>query len=214
MSIHTIREEVVTFARKMLSDKLVVGTAGNISARIPGGEEVAITPSNYTYEHMTPEDVPVIDLDGRMLIHGRLPSSEHALHLAIYRARPDVGAVIHTHSVYSSILAVLHIPLPPITEELVHYVGGQVDVADYGPSQSPELSCNVVAALGDKAAAILANHGNVCCEADLARTYHVCQLIERTAQIHILARLSGTPVPVPAEVLAKERQDYEAQKVG
>lgn len=212
LSIQLIRNEVVAFARRMRADQLVVGTAGNVSVRLPDRETVAITPTSLAYEEMQPEDVPVIDLHGAVVLPGRTPSTERALHLAIYRARPDVGAIFHTHSLYSSVLAALHVPLPPITEEVVHHVGGQVDVAQYAPSQSPELSANAVVALGDKAAVLLANHGNVCCEADLASAYHICQLIERAAQIYILARLTGTPVPLPSEVIAKERLAFKARR--
>jgi L-fuculose-phosphate aldolase len=212
LSIQLIRNEVVAFARRMRADQLVVGTAGNVSVRLPDRETVAITPTSLAYEEMQPEDVPVIDLHGAVVLPGRTPSTERALHLAIYRARPDVGAIFHTHSLYSSVLAALHVPLPPITEEVVHHVGGQVDVAQYAPSQSPELSANAVVALGDKAAVLLANHGNVCCEADLASAYHICQLIERAAQIYILARLTGTPVPLPSEVIAKERLAFKVRR--
>jgi L-fuculose-phosphate aldolase len=212
MSRQSIRKEIVAFARRMRADQLVVGTAGNISVRLPEKETVAITPSSLPYEEMQPEDVPIIDLHGTVVLPGRTPSTEHALHLAIYRARSDVGAIFHTHSLYSSVLAALHVPLPPITEEVVHYVGGQVDVAKYAPTQSPELSTNVIVALGDKAAVFLANHGNVCCEADLASAYHICQLIERVAQLYILACLVGTPIPIPSEVIAKERLAFEARR--
>ncbi len=208
----TIRGEVVTFARRMHTDGLVVGTAGNLSARVPGEERIAITPSNFPYEEMKLDDVPILDLSGAIVVAGRAPSVEWRLHLAIYQARPDVGAIFHTHGVYSSVLAALHLPLPPIVEELVHHVGGQVEVAEYAPSQSPELSCNVVAALGGKAAALMANHGNLCCGQGLASAYHVCQLVERVAHMHILACLLGKPIPIPAEVIEKERLEFERGK--
>lgn len=212
MPVQTIRKEVVAFARKMYADGLVVGTAGNLSSRVPGEERVAITPSSLPYEEMEPDDVPILDLSGAVVVTGRAPSVEWRLHLAIYQARPDVGAIFHTHGVYSSVLAALHLPLPPIVEELAHYVGGQIEVAEYAPSQSPELSRNVVVALGGKAAALIANHGKVCCGEDLASTYHVCQLVERVAHVHILACLLGKPIPIPAEVIEKERLEFEKRK--
>jgi L-fuculose-phosphate aldolase len=212
MLAHKIREEVVAFARRMYIDGLVVGTAGNISARVPGEERVAITPSSLPYEEMKPDDVPILDLSGAVVAAGKAPSVEWKLHLAIYQARPDVGAIFHTHSIYSSVLAALHLPLSPIVEELVHYVGGQVEVAAYAPSQSPELSHNVVAALGGKAAVFIANHGNVCCGKDLASAHHVCQLVERVARVHILACLLGKPVLIPMEVVEREQLEFERRK--
>lgn len=212
MPVQTIRKEVVAFARKMYTDGLVAGTAGNLSSRVPGEERVAITPSSLPYEEMEPDDVPILDLSGAVVVTGRAPSVEWRLHLAIYQARPDVGAIFHTHGVYSSVLAALHLPLPPIVEELAHYVGGQIEVAEYAPSQSPELSRNVVVALGGKAAALIANHGKVCCGEDLTSAYHVCQLVERVAHVHILACLLGKPIPIPAEVIEKERLEFEKRK--
>jgi L-fuculose-phosphate aldolase len=161
---------------------------------------------------MKPDDVPILDLSGAVVVTGRAPSVEWGLHLAIYQARPDVGAIFHTHGVYSSVLAALHLPLPPIVEELVHYVGGQVEVAEYAPSQSPELSHNVAVALGEKAAVLVANHGNICCGKDLASAYHVCQLVERVAHVHILACLLGKPIPIPAEVIKREQLAFERGK--
>jgi L-fuculose-phosphate aldolase len=212
MSIQTIREEVVIFARRMQDDGLVVGTAGNVSARVPGEDGIAITPSGFPYEKMETHDIPILDLSGAVVVAGRAPSVERELHLAIYQARPDVGAIFHTHSTYSSVLAVLHLPLPPIVEELVHYVGGQVEVATYAPSQTPELSCYAIKALGEKQAAFLANHGNVCCGKNLASAYQICQLIERVAKVYLLSRTLGMPIPVPEKVLEKEQLAFKQNR--
>lgn len=213
--LEMMRRDIVHFGRRMHADGLVVGTAGNISCRVPGREEVAITPSGFPYNELQPDDIPILDLEGNVLREGRPPSTEWRLHLAIYRARPDVGAVIHTHEVYSSVLAVLRIPLPPVVEELVHYVGGQIEVAAYAPSQSEELSRSVVMALGNKAAALMANHGNVSCGKDLSGAYHVCQLVGRVAKIYVFASLLGKPSALPGAVIEQERREFERnQRVG
>jgi len=161
MSTHDqVRAEVCTYARLMHSEGMVVGTAGNVSARVPDEELIAITPSSLPYEEMTPADIVLVDFEGNTTTEGRPPSFEKVLHIAVYRARGDINAVLHTHSTYCSVLALLHKPLPPMLEELVPYVGGQVDVAAYAMSGSDELAANVIEALGEKAAALLANHGN------------------------------------------------------
>ena len=207
-----IREAVVSFARRMHEDGLVSGTAGNVSARVPGEERIAITPSGFPYEEMEPDDVLVLD-PGGAVVHGKLPPSvEWRVHLAVYRARPDVGAIIHTHGVHSTALAVLGRPLPPIVEEMVQYLGGQVEVAAYAPSQSPELARNVVAALGERAAVLMANHGNVCCAEDLAAAYHVCQVLEWVAGVYLTASLLGEPTTIPAAVVETARQVFEERK--
>jgi L-fuculose-phosphate aldolase len=194
----------------MFAEGMVVGTAGNVSARVPAEELVALTPSSLPYEDMTPADIVLVDLRGNPIGDGRPPSFEKLLHLAVYKARPDVGAVMHTHARYSSVLAVLGRPLPPVVEELVPYVGGQVDVAAFAMSGSDELAANVVSALGDKAAAFLANHGNLCCGKTLAKALRVAQLVERCAEIYVTALRVGDPKPLAAEVLEREQMMYDA----
>jgi L-fuculose-phosphate aldolase len=206
------RAEICSFAKRMYAEGMVVGTAGNVSARVPDAALVAITPSSLPYEDMTPDDVVLLDLDGNTIGDGRPPSFEKTLHLAIYRRRPDVGAVLHTHALYCSVLACLRRPLPPVIEELVPYVGGQVDVANYGMSGSDELADNVVAALGDKSAALVANHGNVCCGKTLAKAFKVAQLVERVARIYVTAMQLGEPTMLPPDVLERELTMYEALK--
>jgi L-fuculose-phosphate aldolase len=205
-----IRAEVCRYARLMFEDGMVVGTAGNVSARVPDEELVAITPSSLPYEEMTANDIVLIDFEGNAVGDGRPPSFEKLLHLAVYRARADVGAILHTHALYCSVLAVLQRPLPPVVEELVPYVGGQVDVARFGMSGSEELAANVVAALGEKSAALLANHGNLCCGKSLAKALKVARLVERCARIYVTALNLGDPKPLAAEVLEREQGMYDA----
>lgn len=212
MEYEDLRCRVAEFARKMHAAGMVVGTAGNVSARIPGEDRIAITPSSLPYPELMPADVQVLDFDGSQLTEGRPPSFERGVHLAVYRSRPDVGAVFHTHAANCSVLASLRRPLPPIIEELVPYVGGQVEVSEYAASGSDALANNAVAALGNRGAVILANHGNLCCGKDLARAYKVAELVERVAQIYVTACLLGTPVPLPPEALDAETQMYEAMR--
>jgi L-fuculose-phosphate aldolase len=209
---HEIRAEVCRFAKRMYEDGMVVGTAGNVSARVPDAALVAITPSSLPYEDMTPDDIVLLDLEGNTVGDGRPPSFEKTVHLAIYHARADIGAVLHTHALYCSVLACLQRPLPPVIEELVPYVGGQVDVATYGMSGSSELAANIVAALGEKSAALVANHGNVCCGKTLAKAFKVAQLVERVARIYVTATQLGEPKMLPADVLERELMMYDALK--
>lgn len=212
MEYAELRAQVDTYAKRMHAAGMVVGTAGNVSARVPGENRVAITPSSLAYQDMTAEDVQVVDLDGNQITNGRPPSFELGVHLGVYRAREDVGAVFHTHATYSSILASLRRPLPPVIEELVPYVGGQVEVADYAMSASPDLATNVVRALADRCAVFLANHGNLCCGKDLARAFKNAELVERVAQIYVLGSFMGQPVPLPNEIVESEKVMYDAMR--
>ena len=116
---------------KILHKRLVAGTWGNISTLIAPGGPVAITPSALPYDELTPEDVVIVAWNGDILAGSR-PSSELALHLAIYAARPDISAIIHTHSTYACACAVAGKSIPPSLEEVVAAVGGEISVAEYG----------------------------------------------------------------------------------
>lgn len=182
-----LKQELITYGCELLDNGLIIGTWGNLSARIPGTESIVITPSGKGYRTLFAEDIPVLDFSGRVIEGELKPSSETAMHLAIYRAREDVQAVIHTHSVYATACAVARQPIPPIVEDLVAFAGGKVAVADYAISGSEALAKNVAAALGQNNAVLLANHGAVCCGSNLHEAKVACLLIEKTAQIFICA---------------------------
>jgi L-fuculose-phosphate aldolase len=134
--------------------------------------------------------------------------------VAVYNARPDVKAVFHTHAVYSTILSILRLPLPPLVEEMVPYLGGEITVADYGQSGSDDLAQNAVKALGLKAAVFIANHGNVCAAKSLKKAFAACHLVERAAMIYVeslkLEKLGlGQVKLLPAEVVESEKDMYE-----
>ena len=128
------KEEIVQAARHLLSKGLVAATSGNVSMCLEdadGSKLLAITPTSMRYEEMKPEDVVVIDFEGDVVEGYANPSSESLIHIAVYKARPDIKCVIHTHSVYASVLAVCGVDLPPILDELVTYLGG-VEVEQLG----------------------------------------------------------------------------------
>src|SRR3989442_4389518 len=116
-----LREQLVRFARQMITTGLVRGTSGNISTREPGAAQALVTPSGVDYDTMTPDAVVLVDLEGRPVSPGFKPSVDTPIHVAIYRARPDVGAVIHTHSPYAAAFSTLEREIPQLlTESSVH----------------------------------------------------------------------------------------------
>jgi len=207
------RAAVCEFAKKMWQAGFVVGSAGNVSVRGPEPGYYIITPSSVTYDVLTPEQVVVIDDDEELVEGERAPSFETPVHLAVYRARPDVQAVIHSHSKYATIMAVLRRPIPAVVDESVVYFGGPVEVAKYGASGSDNLAQNVVEALGPRAAALLANHGSLCVGKDLKTAFKISELLEHVAHIIVTASLlGGTLAPLPDEVLQYEKEMYEIVK--
>ena len=196
------RQAVSDAARLMADLGLVTGTAGNISVRLrtdEGRELMAVTPASTPYEAMTVDDIVVTDFDVEPVEGDLAPSSESLLHVGIYQRRPDAEAVVHTHSIYSSVLAVAGIDLPPVIDEVVVYVGGTIQVSRYGYPGTEELADNVCDALGSNKAAFIANHGAVAVGRSLEEAMDICLLVERACQIYVMASSLGQVTPIPGE---------------
>jgi L-fuculose-phosphate aldolase len=189
----------------------VTETEGNISARLDK-ERVLVSPSHIPYEQRVPEDLVLLDMEGNVLRSERRPTSEFKMHLGVFKAREDVGAVIHAHPLYSSVLAVAGEPIRPILDEMIPYLGGQVEVAEFGPSGSLELAEKVVKALGKKSAVLLANHGTLCTGKNLSRAYQTTKYVEKWSHIQILASIMGKLRTIPEERQAQELPFFEYLK--
>ncbi len=203
MRLRQARAEVVAAALELLRSGLVRGTAGNVSVRPDGGDLVAMTPTGVNYRRLDPADVSVVGLDGR-LVEGLAPSSELPMHLAVYGARADVGAVVHTHSVFATTLAVLGEELPGVHYVLAH-AGRRVRVAPYAAYGSETLARGCVETLERDWAVLLANHGVIAVGTHLGAAMGVAEAVEYTAELYWRARQVGTPV-----VLADEEMDRVA----
>lgn len=194
-----LREELVGFARRVLASGLVRGTSGNLSTRPPGADWCLVTPSGVDYETMRPEDAVRVELeDGRTT--GRLkPSVDTPVHLAIYRARPEVGAVVHTHSPHAAAFSTLGRPIPPLITESAGYLGGEVRIIGYVPPARPDTGEQVAAGLARDRAVLLPNHGVVAAGEDLRRAFGAAHQVEESAHIAFLALQLGEPQLVPPE---------------
>ena len=210
MSFSAERGDVLDAVQRIVEAGLVAGASGNVSRRIrtPDGDVFAITASRIPYHRFKLDDVLVVDADVEPIIGDGIPSSESLLHLAVYAARPDVGAVIHTHSIYASAFAVAGRTLPPILDEQVVLLGGAIEVARYGESSTEALASNAVRALAERAAVLLRNHGAVTVGRDLDEAIAAAGLIERVAQIYLLSGAIGGPVELPAEIVEQESRAY------
>lgn len=179
--------DVVATARRSAADGLVVGTSGNVSARL--GDLVLVTPTGVPYDRLGAEDAVGVDLDGRQVLGQLRPTSELPLHLAVY-AETDAAAVVHTHAVHATAVSTLVTEVP-----LVHYaaaiLGGPVRTAPYARYGTPELADAMLTALRGRTGCLLANHGTVTYGSTLGRAY------ERTAQLEWLCRLWLTASALP-----------------
>ncbi|MFJ8254929.1 class II aldolase/adducin family protein [Streptomyces sp. NPDC094466] len=191
-SVGRIWRDVVATARRSAADGLVVGTSGNVSARV--GDLVLVTPSGVPYDRLGPHDAVGVDLEGRQVLGDLGPTSELPLHLAVYRSTA-AAAVVHTHAVHATAVSTLVTEVP-----LVHYaaaiLGGPVRTAAYARYGTPELAEAMLGALEGRTGCLLANHGTVTYGDTLDQAY------ERTAQLEWLCRLWLTASSVPGRTPA------------
>ena len=191
-----VREQVAAASRRLAAEGLVIGTAGNVSART--GDHVAITPTGAELATLDAADVTVVALNGAVLEGTLAPTSELDLHLGVYR-RYDAGAVVHTHAPLATALScVLEGELP-----CVHYamlmLGGSVPVAPYATFGTPELARAVVEALEGKTAALMANHGAIAYAADVEKAVDASLLLEWACDVYWRAVQVGAPRSLDAE---------------
>ncbi len=208
------RQQVLDAVQRIVAAGLVAGASGNVSRRIStqNGDLFAVTASRVPYHRFGIADVLVVDAEIDPVVGDGIPSSESLAHIAVYGARPDVGAVIHTHSVYASAFAVAAQPIPCVLDEQVVILGGAVAVAEYGASASQRLADNAVAALGDRAAVLLRHHGVLGVGSDLEEAVAVVDLVERVAKIRLLSMQLGAAHELPAAVVGAEQQVYRMMK--
>jgi L-fuculose-phosphate aldolase len=196
----------------MATSGLTVAKEGNVSARVDAEQLIVITPHGIPYESMRIEDLLAVDFSEHVVDGNLTPSLETKLHLAIYRARQDVGAVVHTHSTYATALSALAEPIPPFLEEQIPHLGGEIKTARYGRSGTDELGRNVVDGLGDRHAVLVASHGVVCCGKDLDLALSYAQRVERIAQIYLLARNAGKIKQLPRKTIEDQKKIYKRSR--
>lgn len=210
------KQQVVAAAQRLSARGYLVATGGNLSVRIPGAAAFAITPSDFDYALMVPDDVCVLDLDLKVLEGARKPSIESSLHAAVYAARPDVNAVVHTHQPYASTLALVDAPIPALFDEQVRFLGRSVEIVPYGPSGTGILRRQLARRLASRANAyILKNHGAVCLGTDLVRAENNVELLEKCSLAYLLAlcterKVNKIPLVVREVAFHKLKKDQDA----
>ncbi len=203
-----LKAAVAEVARTMHRDGLVVGSAGNVSARAEGESTMHITPTRVPYADLQAEHVVTVTFAGDPIEGEGLPSSESLMHGAIYAARPDVQAVVHAHPVHASAMAVRRESIPAFVDEQVVYLGGEVAVSSYAPAASKDLAERAVAALGERRAALLANHGTLTVGRDPVDALEMTRLTERLAHIWLLASSRPGAQRLPRDLVDAEIELY------
>lgn len=190
-----LRREIVATCRRMNELGINQGTSGNVSARVRGG--LLITPSGMPYDAMTPDCIVALAPDGAVKGTGR-PSSEWRFHVDILAARPDIDAVVHTHSVHATALSCLRRDIPAFHYMVAAAGGDTIRCARYATFGTQLLSDNALAALDGRRACLLANHGVIATGRDLDSALALAVEVETLAHQYLLALQTGKPVILSA----------------
>lgn len=178
--------------------KLVSGTWGNLSLRLEN-DNILITPSGIPYDVIREEDLVLCDKSGNVIEGRLLPSSELKMHVTIYEKRKDVNAIVHTHSLYASIASAIFKEIPMLVEDVAMVIGGTIKVTSYKFPGTQELADEVVKAIENRMAAIIANHGQVAVGQTIDDAMLATQMCEKASQMYVIATQSQGRINVLSE---------------
>jgi L-ribulose-5-phosphate 4-epimerase len=211
---------IVETAHELVRKGYLMATGGNLSLRISDRNAFAVTPSNYDYMKMTSSDVCILDFN-LTTIDGHLkPSVESAMHGAVYQARADVNAIVHTHQVYTSALTLIRSPIPALFDEQARFLGRSVDIIPYAPSGTGFLKNTVAKHVKNhNNAFMMQNHGALVFGHDMERAVHNVEILEKCALAYLLAicserKISKIPLAVREVAFAKLRKDQKKVEQG
>lgn len=205
-----LRKEVVKGAKAIFAKGLVEAGEGNVSVRNGKKEELFITPSFNQYDTLKKEEIVHLNFEGTSLSAGKLPSTEAKMHIAIYKSRPKVQAVIHTHSPFATMLSIVRKSIPIIMEEMYIFLGGSIDVSEFGEAHTIEIGEVALMALGIKNAALLASHGVIVCGKSLDHAIKFTELVEKLAKMYWGALQIGKPNIISQEHLDRFQKLFES----
>ena len=209
MKLEKERELIVAYGKKLIDSDLTTGTGGNLSILNKDQNLVAISPSGIGYYQVEKEDVVIIDLAGNIVEGENKPSSELAMHLAVYNNRDDIFSVVHTHSIYATSIACLNIDLPAV-HYMIAVAGDKVPCAEYASFGTEELAQNAVESLGEKyKAVLLANHGLLSCGRDIRGAFNVAEEVEYVAEVYFRTKAAGEPVIIPPAEMKRMEKAFE-----
>lgn len=208
MSEQQIREELTKYARKAVTQGLIVGPGGNISAR--SGNTMLLSPSGFALEELEPDEWIAIDMEtGKTQAGASRPSSEVLMHLFSYRANPDIQAIVHTHPAYTIALSLVFDHLPHLFPDQSALVG-DIGFVPYVLPTTKLLADAVAAKVTEHSALILVNHGLVTTGKNLREAYYRTQVVEESAKVYMIAKATGEP-KILTDAEYKEIQSLESE---
>jgi L-ribulose-5-phosphate 4-epimerase len=212
-TVEQARHQLVEMHQELVRYNLVAWTAGNVSARArgPEGDVMVIKPSGVSYGDLTAAAMIVCDLDGVALLGDLAPSSDTAAHAYVYRHRPEVGGVVHTHSPYACAWAARNEEIPCVLTAMADEFGGPIPVGPFAVIGDDSIGRGIVATLaGHRSPAVLmANHGVFTIGRDATDAVKAAVMCEDVARTVHLARQLGDPVPIPPHVIDQLYDRYQ-----
>jgi len=206
--LEDLRKEVLEAALQLVRYGLVTLTGGNVSGRDKESGYIAITPSGMDYEKLDPEDIVIVDSKGNMVEGKWKASVDLKDHLYIYRNKPNLYGIIHTHSPYACSFAMLHQEIPCCSTTLANEVGGSVPISKYSPVGEGGIGSAVIEAIGDKNACLLANHGVIAVGISVRHALVAAVMLEDGAKVYHLAKCKGDPEPLHPSEIEKARNVF------
>jgi L-ribulose-5-phosphate 4-epimerase len=209
--IARIRQEVCDLHAELVRYQLVVWTAGNVSARVPGEDLLVIKPSGVSYDELTPANMIVCDLDGKVVEGDLSPSSDTAAHAYVYRHMPEVGGVVHTHSTYASAWAARGEAVPCVLTAMADEFGGEIPVGPFALIGDDSIGHGIVETLAgsNSPAVLMRNHGVFAIGKDAKAAVKAAVMTEDVARTVHLARAHGRPQPIEEQDIASLYDRYQ-----
>lgn len=206
--LEKLKEQVCAANLELPRNNLVTWTSGNVSGRDTQTGLVVIKPSGVRFEALRPEDMVLLDLDGKIAEGGLKPSSDVWTHLYVYRHRPDLNGMVHTHSPYATAFAAIGQPIPPVLTAMCDEFGGPIPIGGFAPIGNEEIGREIVRSIGDSAAILMQNHGVFTVGKTVEAAIKAAVMVEDVARTVWLAMQIGKPLPISDEMVARLRRRY------
>jgi len=206
--LENLREEVYKAHIKLMENRLVMWTSGNVSGRDPKTNLVVIKPSGVSYDKLLPDNLVVVDLNGNIMEGKLKPSVDMATHLYVYKHMPEVMSVIHTHSTYASAFAAIGKPISVCLTAMADFFGRDIPVGELVLIGEEEIGKEIVRKIGNSKAIIMKNHGPFTIGASVNEALKAAIFLEETAKVLIMSKILGEPQPIPGSMVRILHKNY------
>jgi L-ribulose-5-phosphate 4-epimerase len=206
--LEDLRAEVCALHQELPKNNLIAWTAGNVSARDADTGLIVVKPSGVRYEELRPEDMIILDIDGNLVDGSLRRSSDADTHVYVYRHRPDVGGVVHTHSTFATAFAAVGRPIPPVLTAICDEFGGPIPCGGYAKIGGLEIGEEIVRSIGQSRAILMLNHGVFTIGATPLAAVKSAVMVEDVARTLFYAYQLGEPPPIPPEEVARAHRRY------